>query len=351
MSPTAASSTGFRSILDAAFDSYVKQTGIDLAQHPSADKLQSCHSPEDVLQLLLERETAFKDYRDKHRKLLDGLRPVVQIVHRFSNFLGEVAGLAPFQPTKTIFVGIDVLLSAAIGVSSSYDALLELFEYITNFLNRLHIYTEKITSSPEMSDIIVQILVEVLSVLALATKQVKEGRFKKFAKKLIGESDIESILQRLDRLTQEEARMTIAHTLEVVHDIFDNLKVVMNDGKVSTDGVLKALVMIQQTAEEVNRIQRNQLQRDIRSWLSPPDPSINHNIARGIYQNGTASWFTESTTFKEWKSNGSLLWVHGKPGSGKSILCSSIIQEVERLRATGLALTTYFYFDFKDPNK
>ena len=26
---------------------------------------------------------------------------------------------------------------------------------------------------------------------------------------------------------------------------------------------------------------------------------------------GTASWFTESNTFKEWKSNGSLLWVHG----------------------------------------
>jgi len=30
---------------------------------------------------------------------------------------------------------------------------------------------------------------------------------------------------------------------------------------------------------------------------------------------------------------------------------SSIIREVERLRDTGLALTTYFYFDFKDPNK
>jgi len=49
----------------------------------------------------------------------------------------------------------------------------------------------------------------------------------KFAKKLLGESDVEAILQRLDRLTQEEARMTVAHTLEVVHGVFDNLKVVM----------------------------------------------------------------------------------------------------------------------------
>ncbi|KAH9953103.1 hypothetical protein BC827DRAFT_192023 [Russula dissimulans] len=243
MSPTAPSSTRFQPILDAAFDSYAKQTGIDLAKHPSADKLQNSYTLEDILQLLLERETAFKDYRDKHRKLIDCLRPVVQIVHGFSNLLGEVAGLAPFHPTKAIFVSIDVLISAAIAVSSSYDALLELFECVTNFLKRLHIYTEKITSSPAMSDIIIRIMVEVLSVLALATKQINEGRFKKFAKKLIGESDIEAILQRLDRLTQEEARVTVAHTLEVVHGIFDNLKVVMNDGKASTDSVRKALGM------------------------------------------------------------------------------------------------------------
>jgi hypothetical protein len=49
----------------------------------------------------------------------------------------------------------------------------------------------------------------------------------KFTKKLLGESDVEAILQRLGRLTQEEAQMTVAHTLEVVHGIFDNLKVVM----------------------------------------------------------------------------------------------------------------------------
>lgn len=50
----------------------------------------------------------------------------------------------------------------------------------------------------------------------------------KFTKKLLGESDVEAILRRLDRLTQEEARMTVARTLEVVHGLFDNLKVVMD---------------------------------------------------------------------------------------------------------------------------
>ena len=87
------SSANFGPILDAALDHYAKQTGIDLAKHPSAEKLQNCHSLEDVVQILLERETAFKDYRDKYRKLNDCLRPVVHIVHGFSGVVGEAAGL------------------------------------------------------------------------------------------------------------------------------------------------------------------------------------------------------------------------------------------------------------------
>jgi hypothetical protein len=49
----------------------------------------------------------------------------------------------------------------------------------------------------------------------------------KFSKKLLGESEIEAVLQRLDRLTQDEARMTVAQTLGIVHGLMGNVKVVM----------------------------------------------------------------------------------------------------------------------------
>ena len=49
----------------------------------------------------------------------------------------------------------------------------------------------------------------------------------KFTKKLLGESEIETVLQRLDRLTEDEARMTVAQTLGVVHGLMGNIKVVM----------------------------------------------------------------------------------------------------------------------------
>ncbi len=98
-----------------------------------------------------------------------------------------------------------------------------------------------------MTGIIVKIMVEVLSVLALATKQIKQGRLskltvtsnlaiaqcatEKFAKKLLGEGDIEAVLRRLDRLTQDEARMTVAQTLGLVYGLVGNMKVVMEGGQ------------------------------------------------------------------------------------------------------------------------
>ena len=95
---------------------------------------------------------------------------------------------------------------------------------------------------------IVKIMAELLTVLALATKQITQGRLskcdinvhrrgwlnfaaEKFAKKLLGEREIEVVLQRLDRLTQDEARITIAETLGVVHGLVGNVKEIMEGEK------------------------------------------------------------------------------------------------------------------------
>jgi hypothetical protein len=96
-----------------------------------------------------------------------------------------------------------------------------------------------------MTEMVVKILVELLSTLALATKQIKQGKpsesvfgevlyyltqcnAEKLVKKLLGEKDVEAVLQRLDRLTQDEARITAAQTLEVVYGLVQNMRVVMD---------------------------------------------------------------------------------------------------------------------------
>ena len=95
-----------------------------------------------------------------------------------------------------------------------------------------------------------QILVEVLKIFGIATKELRRGsasefrltarrvstklRVEKFLRKLAGMADLEDALKKLDRLTQEEARMANAEVLRITHSIRDGVTIV--DGRVGEVG-------------------------------------------------------------------------------------------------------------------
>ena len=54
-------------------------------------------------------------------------------------------------------------------------------------------------------------------------------------KKLFGENEIDAVLQRLDRLTQDEARTTAAQTLDVVYGLVQNMKVVIDGERIYSE--------------------------------------------------------------------------------------------------------------------
>ncbi|KAH9040878.1 hypothetical protein EDB83DRAFT_2554213, partial [Lactarius deliciosus] len=307
-----ATPSDFKSILDAALSEYKKKTGKELLDHPLATEVQRCDSVDAIKAIFQGQAKAFQRFRDGDQRLMKWISPVVDVLYTFSGTLGEVAGQA-FPPAGVIFTGIGVLLAAAKDVKSSHDALVELFERIENFFKRLGLYT-RTSLTAEMADVFVKILAEVLSVLSIATKEVKRKRARIYFRKLLGRTDIEDALRKLDSLIQEEVRMAIA---QIANDT-SHLK---GDAKKANDNI--------------DEIKWNQIEQDVRKWFSPPDPSTNHNTACDVYHNAPPTWFFEAGVFKDWMSNGSLLWIHGKPGSGKSILCSAIIQHIMTLRDAG----------------
>jgi hypothetical protein len=84
--------SNFQLIIDALAN-YANETGIDLSNSPFADTLQVSNSPEAVLEVLHDREKAFKEYRDGNRKLISCLTPAVHVLHAFSGVLGESVSL------------------------------------------------------------------------------------------------------------------------------------------------------------------------------------------------------------------------------------------------------------------
>ena len=62
----------------------------------------------------------------------------------------------------------------------------------------------------------------------------------KFVKRFFKEKDIEAVLERLDRLTQDEARTTAVQTLAVVHGLIENMREFM-DGEQCTRIVIRRI--------------------------------------------------------------------------------------------------------------
>jgi hypothetical protein len=62
---------------------YEKKTGIVLAKHPLAEKLQNCNSVESVTAVFQEQTQAFSDFRGGD-KVLKPLKTIVSVLHKLS---------------------------------------------------------------------------------------------------------------------------------------------------------------------------------------------------------------------------------------------------------------------------
>ncbi|KAH9960939.1 hypothetical protein BC827DRAFT_1206419 [Russula dissimulans] len=147
-----------------------------------------------------------------------------------------------------------------------------------------------------MTELLGKIMAQVLSILALSTKAMKERRIKKFLKRLVGRTDVEVALHRLDILTKEEALMTATRSLEVTHHVDGNVAVikdfthdVRDNVRVVEDVTRRVDGNVKSTKDAMDELKRNQSREKLQSWLCPPNPSINHNIACDTRHDGTAT--------------------------------------------------------------
>ncbi|KAF8467476.1 hypothetical protein DFH94DRAFT_848266 [Russula ochroleuca] len=137
-------------------------------------RMKSCDSPTTILSILQDFIQQFDRRRRSDEKLTSWLNPTINVLYAFSSTVGQGLGLI-FSPANVVFSGIGVLLLAAKDVDASQDVLIDIFVRIEGFFMRLQSYTE-VRPTAAMTDVIVKIMIEVLSILAIATKEIKQGR-------------------------------------------------------------------------------------------------------------------------------------------------------------------------------
>ena len=207
-------SSNFHVIFNNALDTYRKRTKEDLLTHPLAARLQACDTPRAILTILQEEihDGLDPSYRGVKRwsRWLD---PTVNVLFAFSVTIGAGVGLVclrtgvrlissdihladifarecdfywcrrpPFSACTPLnmsaWVVTAYLTQVVKDVQASQSAILEIFERIKMSFRRLEVYTE-VEPTPEMMDMMVEITVEVLSILGIVTKEIKQGRISK----------------------------------------------------------------------------------------------------------------------------------------------------------------------------
>ncbi|KAK5732026.1 hypothetical protein LTR17_010862 [Elasticomyces elasticus] len=111
-----------------------------------------------------------------------------------------------------------------------------------------------------------------------------------------------------------------------------------------------------QTAFDIKQLltfEEAKQRQKVLNWLPAPDPTIDQMAARKQHQPGTCEWFLTSQQYTMWTQGQSPhVWLHGKAGCCKTVLTSSIIEDLslQLLQQPGCALA-YFYFSFAEPQK
>jgi hypothetical protein len=130
-----------------------------------------------------------------------------------------------------------------------------------------------------------------------------------------------------------------------------NVTIGANYGEKFDGARRRLLVAVHQQDDMV--LQQAEYYRKICDWLSPSDPWTSHGLARERHEPQTGSWLLQHHRYVAWKSGSTrCLWLHGNPGCGKTILCSTVIEDIRMYcQDAASAAHVIFYFSFSDDKK
>ncbi|KAI0291782.1 hypothetical protein B0F90DRAFT_1774448 [Multifurca ochricompacta] len=175
---SSAPSSDIQSLFNSTLDDYEKRTGINLVDHQLTINLNSCGTADSIISAIRNHIQTLNNFRVE-----DGA-PVIKWLKRIVRHLSTLStngvlgreGTLLFPLENAILAAFGVLLSAIddTQVSTNYEMLIDLFRSVESFLKRLTTCI-KIPPTTAASKVVVKLLLELLSTLALAIQQVKEG--------------------------------------------------------------------------------------------------------------------------------------------------------------------------------
>ncbi|KAJ2977048.1 hypothetical protein NUW58_g7926 [Xylaria curta] len=268
----------------------------------------------DIEKLIEQHESDFSQFRKRRGKFWSVFKVTMTQLQRFGKVAQAGIGLTPFAPASIIVEAGLFLISSGSAVADTYDSLEELFEKIRDITDRLDEYLKR-EIDRKLRAVTVKLLCSLLDVFCEAKAAIRRGRGNELMRRALGkENKIQTTLDQLNTMVETEIALITAKTYATARRIDERAE-----------------------ADRTQELLRKALHTDV----AVDNDAFHANIeASRIKLSG--DWLLDEKLFGKWaRMEIPVLWVVGKPGTGKTYLASRVISYLRQSPSPNA--TGYFY--------
>ena len=338
--PSLASNAPFR----RAFESHLKDLeSFELERF----KALSSFGPEDVI-LLAKKFDEDQAKASHFRRCAQRILPFLKVVTQYSGMVGSLIQYAP-APTSLVWGGVMCVMQLITQYSAYFDKVIELFEELGGVLRPLSDYAEVIyKDNAAVQDALVALYGDLLKFCRVASAVFlsKNGKPRSGLGTFVlqiwrpFESQFDDVKGQFRKHLQAVELETTVADRRLMHNEV-GLQTVYRD---DTNAQLRRLTLIsEERGKEDTKLRR----RLILNWMSSLDFRSSHEKAYGSRHEMTGSWFLHTEKFTDWLNaqDAALLWCCGKPGVGKSVLTSIVVEYVRSHAPKSQSSIAFVYCD------
>ncbi|ORY19419.1 hypothetical protein BCR34DRAFT_128195 [Clohesyomyces aquaticus] len=270
----------------------------------------------------LSRVSAFVEAMDQFDK-------VIQVFLNTTNYLGFVWGPAKF------------MLLVAGSYSDALNTLLDAYEEVGEHMPLLIQYEAMVSQSPSLQEILGLVYKDILTFHCKAMKHFRQRAWKQLfqATWRTFRTDFNAIISNLQshrRLLDSQAIFIgVSQTMKSMTELYEIRR------------------MLEEECTKRQEEEAKSRHLAVINWLCAADSVSDHEEAISVQENNADSgiWFFEQETIRDWidqsPSAEPVLWINGRPGAGKTILASSLVEKCRHQHPS----VVFFYCKHGDPDR